>query len=306
MTLHTNVITRLAVLLLLLGVVMAIGTPQVSAHHPPPAPHYSGPSDNNRGLNLNPPGQNMVHAPLRAAINAAINRNLGSNRAPQASVVYSDILNLTHLDLSDSGISYIKGLETMTRLTHLDLSGNSITDISPLSGLTHLTHLDLADNNLTDTVTRDNGPDMIEGTADDRRTVPTAANAVLKPLDALTNLELLKLSHNNIAVITALEGLTSLNTVTLHRNNIADFSPLASNTGIGTGDKVWLGANPFGSAFFNTGDYTTPPLHDTHQSWGYPLWVARKNREYPRSGAQNPTHKMAFRSFTRPIWKRLV
>ena len=31
MTFHTNLITRLAVLLLLLGVVMTIGTPQVSA-----------------------------------------------------------------------------------------------------------------------------------------------------------------------------------------------------------------------------------------------------------------------------------
>ena len=279
MTLHTNVITRLAVLLLLLGVVMAIGTPQVSAHHPPPAPHYSGPSDNNRGIDITPPGQNAGHQPLRAAIN----RNLG--RSPQTSIVYSDILSQRHMDLSDAGISYIYGLESMTQLRTLDLSGNSIADLSPLSGLTHLTSLNLSNNNITNVTDASVGPnngitailepldgltalthlDLSHNQLEDKtrineqtntQRIPDAENAVLYPLRGLTALQRLILSHNKIVRIDALSGLTNLTELGLDNNSISDFNSLVANTGLGAGDTVWVGYNPFGTSFFNNASYT--------------------------------------------------
>ena len=292
MTLHTNVITRLAVLLLLLGVVMAIGTPQGWAHHGP----------DHGGSNFAFTG----NQPLLEAILANRGQTLG-----QAQVTWAYLESFTHLDLSNAGISNIDGLKgainlqsldlhgnnitnigtsftqglvpdpaegeglTIT-LKRLDLSGNNITDISGLSGLTALTHLNLVDNSLTDTVTLDPGPDGRKGTADDQRSVPTAANAVLKPLDALTNLEDLRLSYNNIAVIDALKALPSLRLLTLNGNNIADFSPLTTNAvvhnGLGDGDVVWLGGNPFGDTFFNPANYDITPDSARLIGRGVTLW----------------------------------
>jgi len=48
----------------------------------------------------------------------------------------SGLINLTHLDLRDSGISNISALSGLTNLTSLHLGDNQIRDISPLSGLT--------------------------------------------------------------------------------------------------------------------------------------------------------------------------
>ena len=274
MTLHTNVITRLAVLLLLLGVVMAIGTPQVSAHH---GPDHQG----STFIEFN------TYTPLITALLA-----LKGLQPHQQQLTFNWVRDnySGHLDLSNTGINSVVGLEAFvnvtsmdlsgnnitnfnsfsgltagltTNLKRLDLGGNSMTDISGLAPLTALTHLNLVGNNLTDTVTLDPGPDGRKGTADDQRSVPTAANAVLKPLENLTNLEELKLSYNNIAVIDALKELASLTLLTLNGNNIADFSPLTTNAvvhnGLGDGDVVWLGGNPFGDTFFNPANYNITP-----------------------------------------------
>ena len=286
MTLHTNVITRLAVLLLLLGVVMAIGTPQVSAHHDETTHAMNALVDFN------------THVPLINAIRR--------DKPAAGNLDYAYMQTLTSLDLSNySGsfteISSITGLETAINLTHLDLGGNNITNISPLSGLTALTHLSLADNNLTDTVTIVNSGEGDSGgarreigsDADGRsRIVPTAANAVLKPLDALTNLKVLKLSHNNIAVIDALKGLTSLELLTLQYNNIANFTPLVTNAeenrGLGPGDVVWLGNNKFDAKFFNPVDYDQVPDCVRLITRGVTLWgTLGKIVSIPDSGLRN-------------------
>ena len=269
MTLHTNVITRLAVLLLLLGVVMAIGTPQVSAHHGPPV------RTTGLGLfvNMTPPGHGGAHLPLRRAIN----RNLRRTNLEQV-IYYSDIAGLERLDLSDSGISYLTGLEAidqlktlilsgnniadisalsgLTHLTQLGLHGNNITDISALSNLTHLTQLDLSNNQLADTVKY-----RIEGEGNARQRArhdPALASSVLYSLQGLTALEALDINSNNIASIEALEGLTSLQLLDMRNNNIADYRWLVNDalllssdpaTGLPAGAKVWISGNPFREAF---------------------------------------------------------
>ena len=220
MTFHTNLITRLAVLLLLLGVVMTIGTPQVSA------------------TNV------ITDQYLKAAINAQLGR--GSNTDVTAGDLSAS--SFTRLVVKGFGtiegekIASLAGLDNASNLTHLNLSNHKIADISPLANLTTLTYLNLRNNKLKDTVTVSN---------DGVRTDPAANAAALRHLTLLVNLEELHLSHNEIAVINALEPLTALTTLSINNNNIADFSPLVRNTGIGSGDKVWVGRNTFGSIFYN-------------------------------------------------------
>ncbi|MBP7050944.1 MAG: leucine-rich repeat domain-containing protein [Phycisphaerae bacterium] len=60
----------------------------------------------------------------------------------------TDMLNLTELTCTGSGIFDLTGLEYAFNLTYLDLSGNQITDLSPLLGLTSLRVLNLAGNPL--------------------------------------------------------------------------------------------------------------------------------------------------------------
>ena len=285
MTLHTNVITRLAVLLLLLGVVMAIGTPQGWAQTPPGTSTVSMPDLNLRsairratGLGpLNPISYNVVWGLTNVDLsNASITNLQGLEQA----AIRPGGMQLTGLDLSGNSITSISALSTLTSLTNLDLSKNQITDISSLSGLTALTNLDLSKNRLTNVTDATLGPnngitailnplaslsalthlDLSVNQLEDKtdineqtkiQRVPDAENAVLYPLRGLTNLQRLILSRNKIVRIDALSGLTNLTVLGLNHNSISDFNSLVVNTGLGAGDTVWVGYNPFGTSFFN-------------------------------------------------------
>ena len=238
MTFHTNLITRLAVLLLLLGVVMAIGTPQVSA-------------------------QNVISD---TALKAAINRQLGRSPLTQ-DVTQGDLTATTFTRLHADGvgkadndkIERLTGLQHATNLTYLNLANNLITNITnadetdpnmgitavlgPLSSLTNLTYLNLGNNKLEDKIRRTGTPPVQETASD--------TNAALNPLTGLTSLTELILTRNKIANIKALEGLRNLTRVALIDNRISDFSALVGNTGLATGDQVWLGNNPFDSSFYS-------------------------------------------------------
>ena len=243
MTFHTNLITRLAVLLLLLGVVMTIGTPQVSAQ-----------------VNITISDPNLKKAVLRA---------LGRAENDADPITDTQMQTLTRLHADGSGkadsdkIGDLTGLDNATNLTYLNLANNLITNITdayetnpnmgitavlgPLSSLANLTYLNLGNNKLEDKIrVTGSPPNVVEETA-------SKANAVLKPLDGLTSLTELILTRNKIVNIVALEPLTNLRRVALNDNRISDFSPLstnASNGGLGVGDEVWLGNNPYGDTFY--------------------------------------------------------
>lgn len=63
---------------------------------------------------------------------------------------YSDLKNVTSLDLSNQGITDISGIQNFVSLKRLDLSYNSIEDISQLIGLTQLEELNLSHNIIED------------------------------------------------------------------------------------------------------------------------------------------------------------
>ena len=262
MTLHTNVITRLAVLLLLLGVVMAIGTPQVWAHH---GPNHGG----STFINFN------TYQPLMSAILATkglsllqqqltfewVRENFSghldlSNTGINSVVGLEAFVNVTSMDLSGNNITNFNSFSGLTSTTglpvnlkRLDLDGNSMTDISGLSGLTalkvlglsnnnianvnalssltNLTHLDLGGNQLADTVTRTRSTVNEETVI--IRADPELSASVLYPLRGLTNLERLDISNNNIGSIEALAGLTKLKVLRLQENNIGNVGPLVND-----------------------------------------------------------------------------
>ena len=241
MTFHNNLITRLAVLLLLLGVVMTIGTPQVSAQ-----------------------ATNVI---TDDALKAAINRQLGRADLTTA-VTQGDLAATTFKRLHADGsgkadgdkIEDLAGLQHATSLTYLNLANNKITNLDttsnsldpnmgftnylqPLASLIELKYLNLGNNKLEDKTRTTGTPPVVE--------LPSDANAALKPLDTLVKLEQLILTRNKIVKIVALEPLTKLRQVALIDNRISDFSPLVRNSGLATGDQVWMGGNPFGSTFYN-------------------------------------------------------
>ena len=115
----------------------------------------------------------------------------------------------------------------MLALTHLEANNANISD---LTGLEHAINL----NSL-----------LLEGEPDATGNWQNS-NSVndLSPLAGLTRLEVLELWFNSVSDISPLTGLTNLKNLGLVGNNISDISALVANTGLGTGDAVWLAANP--------------------------------------------------------------
>ncbi|NEO84530.1 MAG: leucine-rich repeat domain-containing protein [Spirulina sp. SIO3F2] len=122
------------------------------------------------------------------------------------------------LRLSDSELTDLAPLASLTHLTDLTLSYNQITDLTPLANLTRLKELNLDENNVVD----------------------------ITPLAGLTQLQDLDLDHNDVKDITILAGLTNLDTLWLYGNQIEDISPL---TGLTKLTWLELGDNPLPSEY---------------------------------------------------------
>ena len=147
---------------------------------------------------------------LRAAVEKALGKASG------AIITTADMERLTRLDAKNANISDLTGLEHATNLTELNLGGNNLSNISPVAGLTNLRQLWLWDNNISD----------------------------ISPVAGLTNLIELILQSNAISDISPLSGLTNLTGLWLADNTISDISPLVANTGLGSGDRVFVNDNP--------------------------------------------------------------
>ena len=139
-----------------------------------------------------------------------INSNSVSDLSP-----LSGLTNLTGLWLERNAFTDISPLAGLTNLTELNLGGNNLSNISPVAGLTNLRQLWLWDNNISD----------------------------ISPVAGLTNLIELILQSNAISDISPVAGLTNLTGLWLAYNNISDISPLVANTGLGSGDRVFVNGN---------------------------------------------------------------
>ena len=128
-------------------------------------------------------------------------------------IIPAEMLALTHLEADNANISDLTGLEHATLLKSLELEGEP-----DAAGRWHNS------NSVSD----------------------------LSPLAGLTRLEVLELWGNSVSDISPLTGLTNLKNLGLVGNNISDISALVANTGLGTGDAVWLSGNPLNYQSFYT------------------------------------------------------
>ena len=153
------------------------------------------------------PPINFPDAVLRAKIAEALGK---TSNAPITAV---DMLGLTKLEVPNTNIRNLAGLEHAHNLRELNLGGeyisgegevnsNSVSDFSPLFGLAQLTRLTLNFNSLLD----------------------------ISFLSTLTQLTYLHLGSNNISDVSPLSGLTRLTWLYLWNNSITDISPLSGLT----------------------------------------------------------------------------
>ena len=221
MNICENLITKLMMFCLIVGVVLLSGAPPVAAQ------------------NVNIPD---------TTLRKAINRALGANRAANAAVTEAEMKTLTSLS-AGYNINSLTGLEKATNLTTLSLYG-TFTDISALSGLTNLTTLTLwgsltdisALSGLTNLTRLSLGRNIT-----DISTLPSLTNLTtlglngritnLSALSRLTNLTTLYM--RNITDISTLPGLTNLTTLTLS-GSLTDISALSGLTNL-TKLDLWGG-----------------------------------------------------------------
>ena len=177
-------------------------------------------------------------------------------------------INLTKLSLYNNSISDITPLARLNRLEWLALSSNSISDITPLLGLNNLEWLYLSNNSVLD-ITPLARLNRLEGLFLESNSVsditPLArlnrleglflsSNSIsdITSLSGLNSLKLLDLESNSISNITPLSGLNSLERLSLYSNRISDLAPLVANTGLGSGDWVYVRNNPLSDTSRNT------------------------------------------------------
>jgi hypothetical protein len=157
-----------------------------------------------------------------------------SDATPLAGLARLSTLNLSRNPLTDIG-----PLAELYNLGELRLSGNGITDASPLAGLRGLWTLDLYYNQISSCAfltEMDNMYELYLGSNDISDISPIANCRYVSTLD---------LSYNtNLSDISALAGLTYIYSLNLNYCGITDIAPLVQNTGLGTGDYLYLTGNP--------------------------------------------------------------
>lgn len=204
---------------------------------------------------------NIPDANLEAVIRTKLVKPLGD-------ITSDDMATIDILDCNFKDISNLTGLEYCSNITNLMLSHNNISDLSPVAGLTTLTYIGLGNNNLT-SFSDLSGLVNLEGLSinDNNLTDISALSSltklqdlffddnnisdisVLSSLPALTDLFF---DDNNVVNISPLSSLINLKIVGMDNNLISDIYPLTQNSGLGTGDDVYMYNNPLSSTSINT------------------------------------------------------
>ncbi len=142
----------------------------------------------------------------------------------------TDMLALTSLEIFQSVVADLTGLEYALNLQDLDIDSNPtshprLTDISPLAGLTQLRSVRLHDQRISDLA-------PLAGLAN-LKSLNLHTNTItnLTPLAGLTGLTALSLENNqSLSDLSALSGLANLTTLELEGCEIGDISPLSGMT----------------------------------------------------------------------------
>ncbi len=87
---------------------------------------------------------------LRKLLNKKLGEKLGTTRTDNQKITDVELEKLTDLNLDNSNITDLTGIEAAKNLKNLSLNHNSISNLSPLSSLTSLKTLSLKENSITD------------------------------------------------------------------------------------------------------------------------------------------------------------
>ena len=87
---------------------------------------------------------------LRKLLNEKLGEKLGTTRTANQKITDVELEKLTDLNLDNSNITDLTGIEAAKNLQNLSLNHNSISNLSPLSGLNSLKTLSLKENKITD------------------------------------------------------------------------------------------------------------------------------------------------------------
>ena len=115
-------------------------------------------------------------------------------------LIVDELNGISRLDVSDQGLTSLKGISNLKKLTSLDASNNSLRNTDALSGLSRLNYLNLSQNKIV----------SVDGLA------------------SLDKLKELNLSHNSLDDVEALSGLDGLETLDLSYNNLTFTSDLST------------------------------------------------------------------------------
>ena len=147
------------------------------------------------------------------------------NSTNTISIMDTDIDSIEKLELNNSNINNISGIEKFTNLEELNLNNNNIKDITKLQTLTHLKRLTAFCNTISNISSISNLVDLeyldlSKNKLDDSSNTKT--NCISNNLRNLTNLKELNLSHNYLRYISGIEYLTNLESLNLYDNAICD------------------------------------------------------------------------------------
>ena len=188
------------------------------------------------------PTENNVPIP-DARLRAAINTQLGSERAATAVVTKTEMESLTTLTAHGTAtekINDIRGLSYAKNLTELYLESNDITDVTPISSLIKLEHLHFDNNkNLADITLLANLKKL--KFLDIWRTKVSDISTIRY----FKKLERLQARGTGMSDISAAEYIPKYYIFEMSWNNIRDLTPLVNNPGVnGKWDVVHVVGNP--------------------------------------------------------------
>lgn len=150
--------------------------------------------DYNNTFNVYADGSTIVNfkdSALEGAVRSKLNKLSGD-------ITALDMRNIQSLDVSNSGLRSLSGLEYAANLTQLSAQGNKIISLEPLKLVKNLSSLDISNNSVKD----------------------------ISALSRLTNLTTLNLSDNLIRDISPLGNMTKLGSLDLYSNLITDIGIL--------------------------------------------------------------------------------
>ena len=153
--------------------------------------------------------------------------------------IYKDEMEkIKFINLGNTEISDLTGLETAKRITSLNLSNNRIVNIEPLRELTSLTDLNLSNNKIVNIeglrgLTNLRNLNLGGSISNVYGTIGTSNQiSNIEPLSGLINLRNLDLTNNKVVNIEALRGLTNLTSLNLTSNKVVNIEPLSGLTNL--------------------------------------------------------------------------